>query len=546
MRAGCFLLISLLFLGCCAAAQCPADDAIKNELKNPNPAEKVLLEQFKAAAGADLLLNASTDKERYPKLPGIFVRYLLCQSAKRTPAFTSVTLSNAEVMASVLNTPLQKDSALIAAFSIQGEKFPFTLILKSCFFDDFVSFEDVVFDHSLTIVGSDFPNGIRFSDVIIKKNFEFYNDLKDEPSDSDARAKLFEDLRQRGMAERKGQGLYINATVEGTANLFLSGGSELHPAPAPSVIELRVKTDSLTIEANTDVSSLTLSGTEAKTVRIDKFKGRAPEIHTFDASGAQIKDLHIKDAEFDTFKATESTRIGQLTMSRVDIVKELDLSYATTDYLKWSRGDRSRPLPPTIKMTGISFQDLQIASSSDLEPPDKEDPARPFPPLTADLLSSSMTLLKQAEYSGAAFDSVEQNLRKRGLTSDADNVWELNHERQRVQQRDNYLWVASDLAREYILGYGRIAHWPIMWSVVVVVIGAFLFRKIKMKELSADPISYSPLWYSIELFLPVVTLGMAKDWRPNRDWLATYARFHQLAGWVLIPVALAALTGITK
>jgi len=63
-----------------------------------------------------------------------------------------------------------------------------------------------------------------------------------------------------------------------------------------------------------------------------------------------------------------------------------------------------------------------------------------------------------------------------------------------------------------------------------------------------SPPEYSPVWYSIELFLPVVDLGVAKSWRPSakKRRLATYARFHQLSGWVLVPVALAALTGLAK
>ena len=54
------------------------------------------------------------------------------------------------------------------------------------------------------------------------------------------------------------------------------------------------------------------------------------------------------------------------------------------------------------------------------------------------------------------------------------------------------------------------------------------------------------MWYSVELFLPVVDLGVAKSWRPGTNRLAMCARFHQLSGWVLIPVALAAITGCTR
>jgi len=69
-----------------------------------------------------------------------------------------------------------------------------------------------------------------------------------------------------------------------------------------------------------------------------------------------------------------------------------------------------------------------------------------------------------------------------------------------------------------------------------------------MEPKAENPAAYSPLWYSLELFLPVVDLGMAKEWRPESSagWRVVYARFHQLAGWVLVPVALAAVTGAFK
>ena len=61
-----------------------------------------------------------------------------------------------------------------------------------------------------------------------------------------------------------------------------------------------------------------------------------------------------------------------------------------------------------------------------------------------------------------------------------------------------------------------------------------------------DGVHYSRFWYSPELFLPVVELGMAKNWRPKESALHTYARVHQLAGWTLVPTSLAALTGAIK
>lgn len=65
--------------------------------------------------------------------------------------------------------------------------------------------------------------------------------------------------------------------------------------------------------------------------------------------------------------------------------------------------------------------------------------------------------------------------------------------------------------------------------------------------------SFSPFWYSVSLFLPMVDLCSSTVWRPKYDpadrtthWRVRYVPIHILAGWVFIPVGLASLTGIIK
>ena len=57
---------------------------------------------------------------------------------------------------------------------------------------------------------------------------------------------------------------------------------------------------------------------------------------------------------------------------------------------------------------------------------------------------------------------------------------------------------------------------------------------------------YSGFWYTLDLFIPIVNLQTANEWRPkeNRSLALIYMRLHTLAGWILIPLGLAALTGI--
>jgi hypothetical protein len=113
------------------------------------------------------------------------------------------------------------------------------------------------------------------------------------------------------------------------------------------------------------------------------------------------------------------------------------------------------------------------------------------------------------------------------------------------------VWIL-DKGQAIFLGYGRFPLPPVFWSIGFIALGALLFantgKMSPVKKDEVDGVAYSRLWYSLELFLPVVDLGVAKNWKPKESFpgLRTYARIHQLAGWVLIPVTLAALTGVIK
>jgi hypothetical protein len=87
--------------------------------------------------------------------------------------------------------------------------------------------------------------------------------------------------------------------------------------------------------------------------------------------------------------------------------------------------------------------------------------------------------------------------------------------------------------------------------VVVVMIGGIAFRD-KSGMALVDPAKpdpgYNPFWYSLGLFLPVVDLGLSSAWRPKpcRRVASQYAHAHVLLGWILVPIALAGITGILK
>jgi hypothetical protein len=110
-------------------------------------------------------------------------------------------------------------------------------------------------------------------------------------------------------------------------------------------------------------------------------------------------------------------------------------------------------------------------------------------------------------------------------------------------------FLQSTLGQRVFLGYAQLASPLFLWSLAFMTFGAVVFRNAGRKEATAEHLPrFSAFWYSLGLFLPVVDLGVAKNWRPSQKSfpLLTYARIHQLAGWILIPVTRAALTGAFK
>jgi len=99
-------------------------------------------------------------------------------------------------------------------------------------------------------------------------------------------------------------------------------------------------------------------------------------------------------------------------------------------------------------------------------------------------------------------------------------------------------------------GYGQYREVALGWSAVFIVIGYFVFRKKEWMEFLGTEDKrqrrYHPVWYSIALFLPIVSLFDRQNWFPkaNRKKSRYYLRIHILLGYFLIPIGLAALAGL--
>ncbi len=132
----------------------------------------------------------------------------------------------------------------------------------------------------------------------------------------------------------------------------------------------------------------------------------------------------------------------------------------------------------------------------------------------------------------------------------ADEVYIVGRRDERKGILSGIPWLWS-LVIDVLLGYGRQPWRAAIPSVVMVLVGWLVFRPSIMEPKDPqrpDPIStYSAFWFSVGSFLPIIDL-LVGNWRPQTSHYVArnYVRVHILAGWLLVPLALASVTGLVK
>lgn len=290
----------------------------------------------------------------------------------------------------------------------------------------------------------------------------------------------------------------------------------------------------------------------------------AASFGTLSLADATIKDkVALQAVQVDNLSVL-GLHAGSLYLRDSRVRELLDLSRATVGVLVWDappcdNQTQGACWPKRIFVAGLSFGELNVqpfVPPSGLAVHTTANTA-PRPPESD--LNLTREFLRHADFSEPLYTSYSQFLRSRGLIAAADDAQLAMHAHKRKARWHEAnslfgdlsaaMFVVIDFAQLIFLGYGQSALPPLLWALVFVLIGTAVFRSKERMEVVGDhPPRFSPFWYSLELFLPVVDLGVAKSWRPSQKSvpLLTYARIHQLAGWILIPVALATLTGVFK
>ena len=150
-------------------------------------------------------------------------------------------------------------------------------------------------------------------------------------------------------------------------------------------------------------------------------------------------------------------------------------------------------------------------------------------------------------YSADIFGRLEGHYRRLGYPREANSFFRAQKRREREEVLNGFAWAWSYFL-EHFVGYGRSPERAIFWSVAIIGIGCLMFQPHRMEPQKSEFTGrkYSPFWYSVDVYLPIIKLHDAEIWKPKEDCVLTHVwrRIHTILGWALIPIAIAAWTGM--
>jgi hypothetical protein len=166
-----------------------------------------------------------------------------------------------------------------------------------------------------------------------------------------------------------------------------------------------------------------------------------------------------------------------------------------------------------------------------------------------------------SRFSKQAYSQLEEFYRRSGQKEIADNIF-LGLKRREEIYAKNIDWLWKFILRQ-LIGHGREMKKTVFYCIIIITLGSMVFWEkdgMVRKNINGGSIIiyntqkieyhdhfYHPIWYSIDLFLPI-DLGMAKYWepKPERCLAWNYSKIQMIMGWALITLLVAAAIGIIK
>jgi uncharacterized protein YjbI with pentapeptide repeats len=177
-----------------------------------------------------------------------------------------------------------------------------------------------------------------------------------------------------------------------------------------------------------------------------------------------------------------------------------------------------------------------------------------------------LALVDQARYHAQPYSQLETFLKESGYPERANEVFIAKKRREMKETWhwwDYLIWPFEKVLLDWGVGYGRHPQRAFGLSLLCIILGTLIFYRPgvlsrKEKEPEKKIKLSQAFWFSFDAFLPFIKLGPDKLYKVDRDRRLSLSRFlpqlsaqtyfylHQLAGYILVTIGIAAVTGIIK
>ncbi len=496
--------------------------------------------------------GAGTDQEQGPPATGSAQLATSQQQPQGSAASNRTPMTSAD-LTNQLNQPEAAVKNHILVFqhkSISGdlqlgvEQLPvqFRVEFHDCEFQGKVAIEYVVFDQSVV-----------FDNVIFDKTFQFENGhVKGDLYLYGVRLAHSQDPSHP--EKPKPTTLQLNQSqVDGNVRI---------KNPEADTLEAENLTAANVIVslAKSGISELDFRKLDTGRVSIVGHLGTGTRLSQLQLSGSRIREtLTVQNLALPTVLASDLTVAkGIQFLPQTLIGKRLDFSSSNLGSFEWAfPGEDPFRLPENVDIEGATFNNLQVAPEFSGSPKSEKERENRWRERHTDY---GLAFLEKATYFESAYTAYEVLLKNRGRGDAADAVYFAMRDRRRYTEWGDAVTSSGraiagmnyviGFGHKWLFGYGRSWVYPIVWCVAFIIAGAFVFRNVDLMEKEDEqPASpFSSLWYTIDLFVPVLSLGVANGWHPRRDrrFLMLFSKLLSLAGLVFLSASLGALTGSLK
>jgi Pentapeptide repeats (9 copies) len=476
---------------------------------NPvTPTEQYVLETVARGDVADL--TNRTDRLLRPEV----LAKLLWGSEKENPS--GIHVVKAEIKD-------QKPPEGKRPFDVSNRDILLSFTCDNCDFDDSVDFSGSHFIREVAFVGSHFSEGLHLSGA----RFDGSLDLRNS--------------RIRGALDFSGMQIAGDLNADGLHARDLDGPAQfdhVRVGAAATLTNIQITGD-LTLQ-KADVAELDISSDPRSCPQRPEEPALGKNV---DLDGLTVRrNITVEKMTLDSWSAANMQVLGWTTIRDVRICEYADLRGARLQYLVLAQPNvwptsNPRKAQPALVLDGITFSQVDVQDAKGSEAVD------------ADWKNLLDGWLDKGSFSTQPYQELENAFRSVGRPDLADQTFERMKDRERMSHRLGALdWLKSFLLST-LVRYGREPYRAFYYGVAIVMLGYFVFRdeknmQPKQPQFANKP--YDAFWYSFVLFLPLANVPDNDVWEPKDDkrGLQAYARIHSLLGWILVPIGLAAVSGL--